>query len=56
MGGILYPEVKMALAGCKTIMSDYIQGLGGNFVSEEDYINILNDVMKAKSDDRKWQM
>ena len=56
MGGILYPEVKMALAGGKTVMSNYIQGLGGNFVSQQDYIDILNDVMKAKSDDRKWQM
>jgi len=56
MGGILYPEVKMALSGTKKVVSNYIQGLGGNFVSEEDYIDILDDVMKAKADDRKWQM
>jgi len=56
MGGILYPEIKMALSGTKKVISDYIQGLGGNFVSEQDYIDILEDVMKAKSDDRKWQM
>ncbi|MBW2985748.1 pyruvate ferredoxin oxidoreductase [Candidatus Woesearchaeota archaeon] len=56
MGGILYPEIKMALYGTKKIISDYVQGLGGNFVSEEDYIEILNDIMKTKADDRKWQM
>lgn len=56
MGGILYPEVKMALSGTKKVVCNYIQGLGGNFVSEQDYIDILDDVMKAKSDDKKWQM
>jgi pyruvate ferredoxin oxidoreductase alpha subunit len=56
MGGILYPEVKMALSGTKKVVSNYIQGLGGNFVSEADYVDILNDVMKSKSDDKKWQM
>lgn len=56
MGGILYPEVKMALYGCRNVVCNYIQGLGGNFVSEQDYIDILNDVMKAKADDKKWQM
>ena len=56
MGGILYPEVKMALSGCKNVICNYIQGLGGNFVSEKDYVDILDDVMKAKADDRKWQM
>jgi len=56
MGGILYPEVKMALSGTKKIVSDYVQGLGGNFVSEQDYIDILEDVIKNKSDEKKWQM
>ena len=56
LGGILYPEIKMALSGTKKIVSDYIQGLGGNFVSEQDYIDILEDVIKNKSDEKKWQM
>jgi pyruvate ferredoxin oxidoreductase alpha subunit len=56
MGGILYPEIKMALSGCKKVIANYIHGLGGNFVAEEDYIDILNDVIKNKKEERKWQM
>ncbi|MBW3004763.1 pyruvate ferredoxin oxidoreductase [Candidatus Woesearchaeota archaeon] len=56
MGGILYPEIKMALSGTKKVVCNYIQGLGGNFVSEQDYMDILNDVLKNKSDEKKWQM
>lgn len=56
MGGILYPEIKMALSGSKKIIANYINGLGGNFVAEQDYIDILNDVIKNKKEERKWQM
>lgn len=56
MGGILYPEIKMALSGTKKRIANYISGLGGNFVSEQDYIDILNDVTKNKKEERKWQM
>ncbi|MBW2978760.1 pyruvate ferredoxin oxidoreductase [Candidatus Woesearchaeota archaeon] len=56
MGGILYPEIKMALSGHKKIINNYINGLGGNFVSEQDYISILKDVVKLKKEERKWQM
>jgi pyruvate ferredoxin oxidoreductase alpha subunit len=56
LGGILYPEVKMALSGCKKTVANYISGLGGNFVSEKDYIAILQDIMKNKKEERKWQM
>ncbi len=56
MGGILYPEIKMALSGYKKIINNYISGLGGNFVSEQDYIAILKDVIKLKKEERKWQM
>ncbi|MBN1645196.1 pyruvate ferredoxin oxidoreductase [Candidatus Woesearchaeota archaeon] len=56
MGGILYPEIKMALSGCKAKITNYIHGLGGNFVAEQDYIDILNDVVKNKKQERKWQM
>ncbi|MBD3361980.1 pyruvate ferredoxin oxidoreductase [Candidatus Woesearchaeota archaeon] len=56
MGGILYPEIKMALSGTKKTISNYIQGLGGNFISEKDYIAILNDAIKNKKEERKWQM
>lgn len=56
MGGILYPEIKMAMHGCKKTIANYINGLGGNFVSEKDYIAIVNDVIKNKKEERKWQM
>jgi len=56
IGGILYPEIKMAMYGTQKRINNYIQGLGGNFLSEQDFIDILNDVMKSKKDEKKWQM
>ena len=56
IGGIIYPEIKMAMYGTKKRINNYIQGLGGNFLSENDFIDILNDVTKSKKDERKWQM
>jgi len=56
MGGILFPEIRMALYGCKKRIANYINGLGGNFTAEEDYIKILQDIEKNKKQERKWQM
>ncbi|MEM4264031.1 MAG: pyruvate ferredoxin oxidoreductase [Candidatus Woesearchaeota archaeon] len=56
MGGILHPEVKAAMYGTGAIVSSYILGLGGNFVSEKDYEQILEDAIKSKKEVKRWVM
>ncbi len=54
LGGILYPEVKAALAGEKKIVSSYVFGLGGKMVSVEDFGQVFEDLLKGKKEARKW--
>lgn len=56
MSGILYPEIKAALSNSGATVSNYIIGLGGNFVAEKDYAMIFDDVVKAKKEVRRWVM
>jgi hypothetical protein len=37
-------------------VSNYILGLGGNFVSEKDYEMIFDDLVKAKKEVKRWVM
>jgi len=56
ISGILYPEIKMALYGSKSVVHNYILGLGGYVVTDETFIQIVNDVKKSKGENRKWLM
>ena len=55
-GGILYPELRSALFHCnqKQAISNYVYGLGGKPVSEQQIIQIAKDSLKSKSEQRKW--
>ena len=56
MSGILYPEIKASLHNTGATVSNYILGLGGNFVSEKDYEMIFDDLVKAKKEVKRWVM
>lgn len=53
--GILFPEIKSALFGMNTKVSNYVVGLGGKPVEDKDFIEIFDDIKKGK-EVRKWLM
>lgn len=56
MSGILYPEIKAALYGGKTVVSNYIFGLGGRFISKQDFGNVFLELLANKKEKRAWIM
>lgn len=56
MSGILYPEIKMSLYGTKTLLFNYIVGLGGAVVTDETFMGIFDDILKSKEEQRRWVM
>lgn len=56
LSGIVYPEIKSAMYGQKNIISNYIVGLGGKAISQEEFEEILNETLKTKQELRKWLM
>ena len=54
MSGITYPEIKMALCHEKNIISNYIAGLGGKAIAQEDFETLLKEILKTKQELRKW--
>ncbi len=54
LSGILYPEVKSILQ--KVIVSNYVFGLGGKFVSDKDFMEIFADLKKSKNEQKRWVM
>ena len=56
MSGILYPEIKAALYGSRTTVSNYIFGLGGKFVSKEDFSKVFSDLLRSNKEKRAWIM
>lgn len=52
MGGILYPEIKSLIPSSKTVVSNFIAGLGGKPVSQEDYETMI---FEAKKTDRPFR-
>ncbi|MFH1224577.1 MAG: hypothetical protein V1676_02115 [Candidatus Diapherotrites archaeon] len=55
-GGILYPEVRAALAGSGAKVSSYIAGLGGRWVEVKDYAEIFRQIRNAGKELRRWVM
>ncbi|MBS3112969.1 pyruvate ferredoxin oxidoreductase [Candidatus Woesearchaeota archaeon] len=56
MSGISYPEVKSAMYGQKNIISNYIAGLGGKALSQEEFEEVLEETLNTKQEVRKWLM
>jgi pyruvate ferredoxin oxidoreductase alpha subunit len=56
LSGIVYPEIKYALYGLKNIVSNYIAGLGGKPISQDDFEEIFTETLKTKQEVRKWVM
>jgi pyruvate ferredoxin oxidoreductase alpha subunit len=56
LSGPLYPEIKMALYGSGSIISNYIMGLGGALVSDELLDEVFEEILKSKEEQRKWLM
>ena len=52
--GILYNEVCETLKDEGKIICNYIAGLGGKHLSEQDFEGILQDLEKAKKSEVKW--
>ncbi|MCD6477845.1 MAG: pyruvate ferredoxin oxidoreductase [Candidatus Aenigmarchaeota archaeon] len=53
-GGILYPEIKSALYGTDTIVSDFIVGLGGTHTGVSEFNSIYKNALKNKKSKRYW--
>lgn len=51
-GGILYPEIKSLVK--KSRVSSYVFGLGGKSISQKEIINILNEILKGRREEKKW--
>lgn len=52
--GILYPEIKSILRN--NIVSNYIIGLGGKAIKQEEIENIVKEILKSNKEERKWLM
>jgi len=56
MSGVMFNEIRSALYGEKPIISNYIFGLGGKFVSKEDFGKVFDELLKNKKEKRAWIM
>ncbi|MFH1294532.1 MAG: pyruvate ferredoxin oxidoreductase [Candidatus Aenigmatarchaeota archaeon] len=56
MGGILYPEVKALVPEAKAVVSNFIAGLGGKPVSQDDYEAILLEAKVATKPFRRFMI
>lgn len=54
MGGIMYPEIRSTAPNHKTVVSNFIAGLGGKPVSQKDYESMILEAKRTKKPFRRF--
>lgn len=54
IGGILYPEVRSAVASSRVVVSNFVAGLGGKPVSQKDYETMIIKAKRASKPFRRF--